>query len=151
MTLNEFINALKMKGGFETVNHTSTPGQIRLLGRVSKEYTPGWLIVVQQLLLRSGHGGWTIDVSKQYFLRGDKVMFAWRIIIQVAGATAENTAESRLGEVAEVIGNSPKPRVVVMEEPLPGVKGDRNIVSANSRGKGAQGVLNAKVGPSAVR
>ena len=148
MNITEFINALKMKGGFETVNHTISPSQIRILGRVGKDYTPGWYLIVRQLLTQSGRDGWTIDISKQYFLRGDKVMFAWRIILQVADSKA-GTVESRLLEVMTIIGSAPKPKVVIMEEPLPGVRGDRNVASAGSRGKGAQNSLSAKVGPGA--
>jgi hypothetical protein len=82
-----------------------------------------------------------VDISKQYFLRNDQVVFGWRLIFQ--GDLVTNMAD-----MVQSIINAPRPRAILEEQALPGVRGDRN--SPGASGKGAQGVLKAAVGPMAV-
>lgn len=144
MNIDELTRLLKLRGGFETVNANPSQGQVRLLGRVPKDHMGAWLLIVNELLVRGSGTSWSVDISKQYFRRDGKVMFAWRIILKAADAAQAVSA------VCEAISSAPRPRVSVDEFPLPGVKGDRNVAGPNSRGKGAQGSLNSVVGPMAL-
>lgn len=143
MTSEDFIRLLKLRGGYEAVNHTASAAQLRILGRVYKEALPTWQITMDRLLAFEESAPWNVDISKQYFRRGGKVMYGWRLIFQ-----AENI-EATLDNIATVINAAPRAKTVVNEQALPGVKGDRNV-PAGRRGKGAQGVLSAKVGAAAV-
>lgn len=142
MDLSELEQLLKMRGGFEAVNQVTGDNQIRMLGRVPNEMMKAWLVVIHQLLTLSNKSAWSADISKQYFLRGDRVLFAWRVIFQ------GEKIQEHLPAIAEVVTNSPRPRNTVEEQPLVGVSANRNSPKS---GKGAQGVLNAVVGPMAVR
>jgi hypothetical protein len=82
-----------------------------------------------------------VDISKQYFLRNERVLFGWRLIFQ-----GEGVAE-HLPKICEAVSNAPRAKAVVEEQPLAGARGDRN---APRGGKGAQGVLGAVVGPMAI-
>lgn len=142
MQAEDLLHKLQVRGGFETVNHSTTGSQLRVLGRVPKESMNGWLIVIQRLLAAAERSPWNIDISKQYFLKNDRVVFGWRLIFQ--GEEIWNQIEA----LAQLVWNTPRPREIIDEQPLPGVRGDRNVPSAT--GKGAQGVLKAAVGPVAV-
>ena len=78
----DIVATLLECAGFEVVSHSGRETQARLLGRVPRPMVPGWLIIVRHLLMQSGSQGWTVDISKQYFLRGGKVMYGWRLIFQ---------------------------------------------------------------------
>jgi len=142
MQVEDLLHKLQVRGGFETVNDTKSNTQLRILGRVPKESMNMWLIVVQRFLAASEKSDWTVDVSKQYFLKNDRVVFGWRLIFQ------GSTVWDQLAELGQIVTNSPRPKTMLDEQPLPGVHGDRNVPSAT--GKGAQGVLKAAVGPVAV-
>lgn len=60
------------------------PGQLRFLLRVATgPATALWLGIVGHLLtVAAGDVPWTIDISKQYFLRNGQVRFGWRVIVQ---------------------------------------------------------------------
>ena len=143
MQAEDLLHRLQVRGGFDTVNHGVTAKQLRVLGRVPRESMDGWLIIVQRLLRAAGSAqGWSIDVSKQYFLKNDRVVYGWRLIFQGAEVW------EHLDDLVQIISNAPRPKVVLDEQPLGGARGDRNAPSAT--GKGAQGVLKAAVGPVAV-
>jgi hypothetical protein len=144
MKPDDLIRTLQMRGGFELVNQQASANQLRLLGRVSRQASNGWLLVLRQLLRAADRSPWSIDISKQYFLREDKVMYGWRVIVQAEGVA------QHYADVIKVIATTPRPRAIVDEQPLPGVRGDRNAPSVSNRGKGAQGSLSAVVGPMAV-
>lgn len=144
MTLEGLIQMLQMRGGFETVNHQESPNQLRLLGRVRKPSVDGWLLVINQLKATEENVAWSIDISKQYFRRGGKLMFAWRLILQAEGVA------QHYGHVAQSVGNSPRARTIIEEQALPGARSDRNAPSVASRGKGAQSALKSTVGPFAL-
>ena len=141
-----FTRVLRMRGGFERVNHQATPNQLRLLGRVRNPSTNSWILMVQHLLAASEKSGgeWSIDISKQYFLRSGKVMFGWRVILQGADLM------EKLPQIGQVVVGAPRARAIVEEQALPGVHGDRNAPSMSNRGKGAQSSLKATVGPMAL-
>jgi len=145
MTADDLLRVLRMRSGFEAVNHQESANQLRVLGRVQKQGVNGWLLVARQLLLASERSDWSLDVSKQYFLRGGKIMFGWRLILQ------GNLVAQRYEHVAQVVANAPRARAIVEEQLLPGARAgvDRNAPSLENRGKGAQGSLKAVVGPFA--
>ena len=144
MELNDFIHILKARAGFEMVNHQESPNQLRILGRVRKPALGGWLLVVNQLKQVEMGAVWGIDISKPYFPRGSKLVFAWRIILQGEGIAQYYAA------IAQVVKNSPRARVTVDEVALMGASADRNAPSVGNRGKGAQSSLKASVGPFAL-
>jgi len=144
MELNDFIRILQMRAGFELVNHQEGPNQLRMLGRVQKPALGGWLLVVHHLKRLEEGAAWGIDISKPYFPRNDKLVFAWRIILQGEGVAQYYAA------VAQGVGNSPRARATVEEQALPGARANRNAPSVNNRGKGAQSSLKATVGPFAL-
>ncbi len=110
------IEVLHKKAGFETVNHEHKPNQLRLMGRVHTNMMGHWKLVMHTLL-SSQDSGWKVDLSKNYFLRGTKVFYAWRIIVQ---------GEDYDGLV-KVINGAPAPnRAEIMEVPLVGVSASRN-------------------------
>lgn len=141
MELVELLGLLKARG-FEAVSKNVTAKQVRLLGRVPQAGMSNWLVAVDWLLAKGENAPWTIDISKQYFRRNGKLLFAWRIILQ-----AEDVSKY-YGDLGEAVRNSPKAKTTVEEYTLHGVGPDRNSVRG---GKGVQGVLNAVVGPAAVR
>ena len=142
MDVTNLLNALH-RGGFEVVNSTQTPNQIRLIGRIGKDRLSTWLVVVQHLCKQSGGKTWAADVSKYYFLRADdRLQYGWRIILQ-----GEDIA-SRLEEIIRVLTTTPPHRTVVDELPLMGASASRNALSPG--GKGAQGVNRPVVGAAAV-
>lgn len=141
MNLVELTRLLKLRGGYELVNHNATPTQIRMLGRVPKEMMGSWLLVAHRLLSVSEGAAWSVDISKQYFLRSNRILFAWRIILQGEDLDAQMIA------LCEAISNAPRPKTIVEEQRLYGASPDRNMPRG---GKGAQGVLTAVVGPMAI-
>lgn len=143
MKVDSLLYKLQERGGFEVVNNTPSANQVRLMGRVPKPAMAGWLILVQRLLLQSDRSpAWSVDISKQYFLRNDQVVFGWRLIFQ------GKELEAHLYEIEQTITNAPRARAFVDEQILAGAQANRN--APNSSGKGAQGVLKAAVGPQAV-
>jgi hypothetical protein len=143
MNVESLLTKLHGRGGFEVVNDKATDTQVRLMGRVPKPAMAGWLIIVQRLLVRANKvPSWSVDISKQYFLRNDQVVFGWRLIFQGQELAAQ------LGDIEQTIINAPRARAFVDEQVLAGAHPERNAPGAS--GKGAQGVLKAAVGPQAV-
>ena len=141
MNFAELVRILKMRGGFDVVNHAITKNQIRVLGRVPKDMMNAWLVIIHHMLSHSEAAAWSVDISKQYFLRNGRVLFGWRLIIQ------GDDIEQHLPSICEALSNTPRPKVIVEEQKLYGASSNRN---APRGGKGAQGVLTAVVGPMAV-
>ena len=140
--IEELTRVLKMRGGYETVSRNSGPNQVRLIGRVPAPLVKGWLIIVQQLLVRGAEAPWSVDISKSYFLRAGRVMFGWRLIFQ--GEDINQYAD----DIMATVTNSPRPRAVVDEQPLHGASAHRNRQKPGSL-KGAAPVGKAVVGPMA--
>lgn len=148
-SITELVRAMNQKAGFELVDHSSSPAQVRLLGRVPLDRAGlnmgNWLLVIRQLLLHSRKAAWKTDISKDYFLLGtsDKVVYAWRIILQA------DALEQHLGEITALIAGSPQSsRSEVTEMPLAGVTADRNSTMGGRRGAGL--VDKVAIGPMAI-
>jgi hypothetical protein len=141
MDQEQLYAALSKRAGFEVVNTTGSQTQLRVLGRVQgSENTARWLLVVERLLVKAAGAPWSIDISKQYFLRGEKLLYGWRVILQ-----APDLAPHFDAIVAAV--NSTPARVAVVSDEVPlNASPNRNALR---NGKGAQGVLTAVVGPGA--
>lgn len=141
MNFAELVRVLKMRGGFDVVNQSVTTNQIRILGRVPKDMMNAWLVIIHHMLSHSEAASWSVDISKQYFLRNGRVLFGWRVIFQ------GEQIEQHLPMICEAISNTPRPKVIIEEQRLHGASANRNSPRG---GKGAQGVLTAVVGPMAV-
>lgn len=142
MEIADLTNALSKKAGYEAVNTKSQPNQLRFLGRVPQPLLPTWLLLVQRLLEASVGAPWSVDISKQYFMRGDKLVFGWRIILQ------GEAVETHLGTVVTIIKNVQRVSNQLDEVPLYS-RPNRNSLSGT--GKGAQPTESAVVGPLAMR
>jgi len=132
--------ALAKKVGLEVVSMTNTDQQLRVLGRVHPNLLHDWLLVMQWLLTKSETTDWKIDLSKQYFLRGQKLLYGWRIIIQ-----SENLSK-HYSDIVSTIMSVPSPVKELDEVPL-AAPPNRNALSGT--GKGAQPTMSAVVGPMA--
>lgn len=142
MTVDELVQIFRTRSGFEVVDHSATPKQVRLFGRVGKGAMKQWLLIVHRLLTLKDSADWSVDISKQYFLRSGQVMFGWRLIIQA------EVVEDHLADVVQGVLGAPKLQAVVSEQPLVGTSIHRNTLSPG--GKGAQSVISAVVGPAAI-
>lgn len=136
-------SVLFQRAGLEVVQgETRGEQQVRFFGRVKSSQMPTWLSAVQGLLqaaeLESGRA-WTIDISKQYFLRSGKLFFGWRVIIQGSNLTVA------LPRVIEVVQRVQPVLPRVDEIPLH-ARPDRNALR---NGRGAQPADKAIVGPMA--
>ena len=155
-TVNDLLVALHRRCRFELPDASDpgryvqeTPGQIRIIGRIRSDGTSAsmdnWLLVMNSLFKRMESQGvaWKVDISKWYFNRGGKIVFAWRILLQ-----GENI-KSRLAEILTVVNNSPvTSRAEVQEIALPGVGRANRNVNQNGRGAGLAG--KTAVGPMAI-
>lgn len=122
---------LQVRTGFELLTHDVKPSRIQLFGRVRNQHVQHWLAVARGLLIASRDAsGWSVDVSRQYFLRGDKMFFGWRVIFQ-----GPNIAEY-MPSICEVVKMTPGPVQAYQEdEEIPlNVKPNRNQLR---NGKGA--------------
>lgn len=135
---------LLQRAGLETIEAASEQGRVRIFGRVRSNRMPTWLMAVQGLLQASEHesssgAAWKVDISKQYFLRGGKLFFGWRIILQ-----AQSLSES-LPRIIEVIQRMQP--LTVQSDVIPlNAREDRNALR---NGRGAQPTDKAVVGPLA--
>lgn len=132
--------ALMRKSGFEVIQEKETDKQLRLMGRSPVDRWNFFVPVMHRLLTASAKPGalWTCDISKQYLLRNDQVLYAWRLIFQ-ADALAE-----QYGDIAKTILSALSPsRVELQSQLLPGCKpGDvRGGFNAKGKGTGAAGSL----------
>lgn len=81
-------------------------------------------------------------MSKQYFLRGDKLVFGWRLILQGA------SLEEQLPVIVTTVSAIQRVQQSADEVPLYS-NPNRNTLSGT--GKGAQPMGSAVVGPMAMR
>lgn len=143
MQKDELCRALQMRGSFEVVNETTTPKQLRLLGRINKAHFGAWMGIVHQLLIKSGPK-WSCDVSKQYIAQGEQVRHGWRLIFQ------STDFEAAMPEILAAINQVKTPAVEVQEQLLPGYRDGQMRGGVNARGKGVSTPMNPLVGPMAV-
>ena len=141
MELRDFYMVLGKRIGFEVKAETVSSSQMRLVGRIPQANMANWLVIMQRLLLRADKSPWKVDISKQYFLSSGKVLFGWRLIFQGEGIAGY------LSEISQTVDGAPKARVEIDEVPLHASPSRNALV----RGKGAQGVLTAVVGPLAAQ
>ncbi len=139
--VQEFLRALSEKSKFDVVNHTATPGKLRVVGRIPHDElnhnVQSWLIIARNLLLASEQAGWNIDVSKQYFIKtvGDskKIVYAYRLIVQ-----GDNISTILDSLIPLVRGSKPSSSVQLDRFPLHGETAERNV---GKRGKGARNTV----------
>lgn len=136
---NELYAALRQKG-IELLEMDEKPKQLRLIGRLHKNYGDQWKLVMHRLLTAETDAPWKVDVSKKYFLRGGKVFYGWRLVFQ-----AENLAQF-YPVITKVVQATPLPsRVTVEEVPLLGVSPDRSTRT------NVGGVGQVAIGPLALQ
>jgi hypothetical protein len=132
--------ALNHKAGFEVVTSTPSNDQLRLVGRIPTNNIGTWLAVLERLLIYAEKAAWNVDLSKQYFMRGTKLLYGWRLIFQ-----AEGVAQYAEG-IAAIISQVPAVQRQLDEVKLYGGV-DRTKLH---EGKGAQPMFKAVVGPAAA-
>lgn len=130
---------LRSKVGFETITEHIGTNQLRLFGRVRPPSMPGWLSAARDLLLAAPQSAWTVDLSRQYFLRGEKLFFGWRVIVQ------GQDVQQHLNQVSQVVNNV-QVAVRQLDEVALHAPPNRNALR---NGRGAQETLKAVVGPMA--
>jgi hypothetical protein len=146
----DLFQALHAKVGYEVVSFKETDAQLRIMGRIPGDpvslNSNNWKILKWQLLKATQAGRpWAVDLSKSYFIKPetDRLVFAWRIILQGAGLA------DHYADVLNLIKTSPESsRTEVMEMPLAGAGADRNSTAGGRRGAGPAGSV--LVGPMAV-
>lgn len=137
---NDVYAALMRKCAFQVIQEKETERQLRIMGRSPVERWNFFVLVQHQLLTASARPGalWTCDISKQYLLRNNQVVYAWRLIFQASPMAAQ------YGDIAKSILSALSPaRVELQSQLLPGCKpGDiRGGFNAKGKGTGAAGSL----------
>lgn len=142
MSSTALSQALLAKCGFETRDVNATARQIRILGRVAQTRVGDVLLLIHALKTKEAQNvGWTVDISKSYFLLNGRVVYCWRLIFQ---SSTEFTT-TIIQDICKVINASPKSAYRELEEaPLVGARPDRNM--QNSKGKGAGFLGQLKIG-----
>jgi hypothetical protein len=130
---------LLQKVGFEIVSQSLGGNQARYFGRVRPSHMPAWLAAMRELLVNENKAQWSIDLSRQYFLRADKLFFGWRVIIQ------GQDIQGALTQIVSIIQQVQAARAQVDEVPLHAPP-NRNALR---NGRGAQPTISAVVGPMA--
>jgi len=148
-TRNDIYQALFQKCGYEMVIETEEPNRLRIMGRIrlgnDGRNMGNWQLVMHRLLKAAFRRPWTIDISKDFFIKTEDspLVFGWRIILQ-----GENVAQY-FADVVNIIQTAPATaRTEVTEMPMPGSKAHRNSTAGGARGAGASGSV--PVGPLAV-
>lgn len=140
-SLRDLQAALNRKTGFELLDHNEGTGQLRVMGRQPKDRMgmniANWLLVVRNLLQRSAPAGcpWKVDVSKHHFLRGEHVVYSWRLIFQ-----CEGDIKKHYDDIIKTLLSAPHTsKGEVTEFPLPGAGKNRNNGGGIGKGRGASG------------
>lgn len=135
MTKVDLYSALMRKCGFEVVQEKETAKQLRLMGRSPADRWTFFLPVVHRLLTLSGTPGnsWTCDISKQYMLRNDQVLYGWRLIFQVVSGDIADMYGSTIAAVNQALGPS---RIELTSQLLPGYSPGDVRGGVNAKGKG---------------
>lgn len=132
-TRKDVIAALAQKTGFEMVTEKETEKQYRFTGRCHPSRWSFLLPVVYQLHRDStAPSAWKNDISKQYILFQDRVLYCWRFIFE------HESIASQYEGIVRAIRSAPLPaRVEVTEVLLPGYKAGDIRGGVNAKGKGA--------------
>jgi len=133
-TSTDVCTVLTRKCGFEVISGKELPKQLRIMGRCHPDRWNFFLPVIHRLLTFSEDPsvGWTVDISKPYLLRNDRVLFAWRLIFQ-----AQQIAEQYADIVDTITGAAGPTRVELSSQLLPGYKPGDIRGGVNAKGKGA--------------
>lgn len=128
------FKALASKG-YDVVSHNVLPSQLRILGRVNNDRQGVWVATMDRILAQAEkQTDWSVDLSKTYFRRGGRIVFAWRIIVQ-----GEDVLDNLGGLTMAVSTATPEPARVT-EQALVGLRASRDRLV---NGKGAQNALRA--------
>ena len=79
--MSDLGTLLASRGYFELVSSDTRGDAIRIFGRIKRGMEKVWLLLVQALLLRQIRTGWSLDISQQWQVVGDKCGFYWRLIM----------------------------------------------------------------------
>lgn len=132
--LQEVLTALTKRYGFEVVQPTLSTNKIRVLGRIQEAQERNWMVGIEHLLTVADGRAWNVDVSRQYFLRGPSLVYAWRLIIQAP------ELEQHVDDIVTTLNNAPRAKFQVEEQALP-VRGRRSTMNANGKGASSAGTL----------
>jgi len=132
-------SALLSKAGYEIIQENVEPNRLRFFGRVRPSHMPAWLEIMQGMLVASEKAPWTVDISRQYFLRGTKMFWGWRVILQ------GDDVHSHLNQLSTLVQNTRILTRELNEAPL-NAGPNRNALR---NGRGAQPMGQAVVGPLA--
>lgn len=114
MELKPLLTSFRAKAGYEIIQNTIDTNQLRFIGRVPEKRVADWLDAVSSLLDRSGEH-WSIDVSRHYFKRAGKLVFAWRVIVRA------KDLEATVNDIINVLHATPaSTRSELKEVPLIG-------------------------------
>ena len=127
--LDVLLAALSARFGMQPVSQNATKSQVRLVLRIGSQHTRNWIVGAQHLLQVSQRSPWNLDLSRQYFLRGDVMVWGWRLILQHEDIAAH------LPAIVQAVNSAPRAKFEVEEQALPGITGQRRMM--NERGKGA--------------
>lgn len=130
MELKPLLTSFGAKVGYEVVQETVNANQLRLIGRVPEKRAGDWLDAVSSLIDRSGEH-WSIDISRHYFKRDGKLVFAWRVIIRA------KDLEATVNDIINVLHATPaSTRSELKEVPLIGAD-----VRSRNPGPGQRGAF----------
>jgi hypothetical protein len=140
--------ALQEKVGFQVVQFSESPRQLRVVGRIPPDSLMrnegNWKALMFRIKTAEEQRPWTADLSKWYFIKKEvnRLVFAHRILLQ-----GEDIVK-HYADFANIIRTSPEARREVTEIPLGGAGRDRNNPAGGRRGAGPSGTV--PVGPMAV-
>lgn len=146
MNAANLLTLLRSKFGFEAKDVRSTSKQqLRILGRLPNNRMGDWLVGMHHVFLRMEHTPWAVDISKSYFIRNGKIVFAWRLIFQ-----SQESVEKYLPDICNAFEGAPRgTQGQVMEVPLVGASPLRSRRSAGGKGASSIGGADGFV-PGAV-
>lgn len=128
--VNQLLTVMHARFGMQVVTQNASANQVRLVARVQPNFTRNWLVGAHHMLQCSQREPWNLDLSRQYFLRGELMVWGWRLIFQ------HPELEKCLPSIIQAVQTSPRARFEVEEQQLPGVTGQRRVMNPET-GKGA--------------
>lgn len=149
-TVRDLVNAIRTRVPFEPIDIQESSNQLRIIARIRPDGTSApidnWMNVMMTFFKRMAQPTchWKVDISKQYFPRGEKVVYAWRVMFQ-----AENLMTLMPNIIESVMTAPLTSRAEVNEVPLLGASANRNDTTGGRKGAGVFGSV--PTGPMAVR
>lgn len=128
--------ALAQKTAFEVVTEVETEKQLRISGRVHPSQWNFFVPVIYALIKAQNTPGnlWTCDISKQYIIHVNRILYSYRVIFQ-----GEALAAQYASIVSTIRGAARPSRVEITEMLLPGSKPGDVRGGINAKGKGTAG------------